>query len=204
MDILQHISRFAPLPPELEAEVRSLLKEQRFRKGESFRGAANFTSYAYYVDSGSARLFYTLGGKEHTVSFTFPGEFVMISRHVLKTYPDTIAIQFLEPTEVTVVPQLQVKDAIKESGEVPATAGLLVLNAALLQYVSFLEERVHVMQSMSADERYRWIIRRYPRIMECANLTQIASYLGLTKETLYRIRSGRYPLRGNEELKIKN
>ncbi|MDE6629544.1 MAG: hypothetical protein K2K36_09275 [Muribaculaceae bacterium] len=192
MNILEHIRRFAPLTPELEDEVRALLKELRFRKGDSFHGAVNFTSCAYYVESGSARLFYTLAGKEHTVSFTFPGEFVMISSHVLNTYPDTVAIQFLEPTVVTVVPHVQVKDVIRESGQVTPMAGLLVFNAALLQYVGFLEERVHVMQSMSAEERYRWVIRRYPRIVECANLTQIASYLGLTKETLYRIRSGRY------------
>ena len=173
--------------------MRALLKEHKFRKGEILHGAVNFTSYGLFIEKGATRLFYTLGGKEHTVAFNFSGEFVMISNNVLKAYPDTIAIQFLEPTVVTLVPHVSVKEMLVKSGRVSATAGLLLLNAALIQYTAFLEERVYVMQTLSAGERLQWIMKRYPRIMECANLTQIASYLGLTKETLYRLRSGRYP-----------
>lgn len=48
------------------------------------------------------------------------------------------------------------------------------------------------MQTLNATQRYRWLINRYPRILESATTTQIASYLGLTKETLYRIRNNKY------------
>ena len=60
------------------------------------------------------------------------------------------------------------------------------------QHVLALEERLDALQTMSAEERYRWALKRYPRITECATLTQIASFLGVTKETLYRIKSGKY------------
>jgi hypothetical protein len=55
-----------------------------------------------------------------------------------------------------------------------------------------LEERITVLQHYSARERYLWALERYPRLTECATVTQIASFLGLTKETLYRIRSDNY------------
>ena len=90
------------------------------------------------------------------------------------------------------MPHLKVKDILDDVGKVSDTAGLLFLSTALMQYVAFLEERVSVMQSLGAEERYQWLLHRYPRITECANATQIASYLGITKETLYRIRGGKY------------
>lgn len=193
--ILEHIKMFATLTPELETEVLTLLGRRSCRKGDTIRGAQNANAFSYFLMSGSARVFYTLGGKEHTVAFYFADEFVLMSRYAVLHYPETVTIEFLESSELTVVPQLKMRNLLVESGAVADTASLLVLNTALVNHVSFLEERVHVMQSLSAAERFQWLISRYPRIMEVANITQIASYLGLTKETLYRIRGGRYPAR---------
>ncbi len=192
MQILDHIRKFADITPAVEESLRAVIREKHFSKGDTIRGAVNLTSYAHYITSGSARLFYTHKSKEHTVSFSFENGFIVISRHVVMNLPDTVSIQFLEPTTVLTMPHLKVKDILDDVGKVSDTAGLLFLSTALMQYVAFLEERVSVMQSLGAEERYQWLLHRYPRITECANATQIASYLGITKETLYRIRGGKY------------
>lgn len=192
MQILDHIRKFAVITPEIEASLRAVICEKHFRKGDTIRGIVNLTSYAYYILSGSARLFYTHKSKEFTVSFSFEHEFIVISRHVVMNMPDTVSIQFLEPTTVLLMPHLKVKEILGGVSRVNDTAGLMFLSTALMLYVSVLEERVSVMQSFGAEERYQWVLRRYPRINECANATQIASYLGITKETLYRIRGGKY------------
>lgn len=49
-----------------------------------------------------------------------------------------------------------------------------------------------MLQNTSARERYQWVVDRYPRLLERSTVTQIASFLGVTKETLYRIRAGKY------------
>ena len=192
MHPIDHIRKFAKLTPELEANLRAVMQERVFPKGFVVHGANNFASYAYFLKKGAARFFYTEGGKEHTIAFSFAGEFVMLSRHVVRAHPDTVAIHFMEPTHVIFVPHLQVKNLLDDSGAVADTEGLLFLNAGLVNYGRFLEERVDVLQSFNAEERYSWAMRRYPRLEECATTTQVASFLGLTKETLYRIKSGRY------------
>lgn len=189
---IELISRFTSLTPELEAGLLAVMREHRFNKGDVILGWKNLGSYAYFLCEGAARLFYTSGGKEHTVSFAFAGEFVLMPRNQLEKHADTIAIEFLKPTNVVFIPHLQVKALLKESGVTPDMQGLIFLSVALFQYCSFLEERVEVMQSLSAAERYRWVLRRYPMLEECATTTQIASFLGVTKETLYRIKNGRY------------
>ncbi len=192
MHPIDHIRKFAKLTPALEANLRKVMTEHVFAKGDVVQGVKDLSSYAYFLTKGAARLFYTAGGKEHTFSFAFAGEFVMLSRHVAIAHPDTVAIHFLEPTHVIFVPHLKVKNLLDDYDAVTDTEGLLILNVALLHYKQFLEERVDVMQSLSADERYRWVMKRYPRLSECATTTQVASFLGLSKETLYRIKGERY------------
>jgi|GluameStandDraft_1065615.scaffolds.fasta_scaffold04442_11 CRP-like cAMP-binding protein len=192
MHPIDHIKSFARMTPEIEASLRSLMKEQSYKKGDIIRGAINLINYSYYIKRGAARVFVTSGGKEHTLSFSFDDEFIIATQQSLKDNPDTIAIQFLEPTETIYFPHHKIKDNLNESTTVETTSSLLFLNAALLRYTSLLEERIYIMQTLNATQRYNWVIKRHPRILETAPATQIASYLGLTKETLYRIRNNRY------------
>ena len=192
MHPIDHIKSFARMTPEIEASLRSLMKEQSYKKGDIIRGAINLINYSYYIKRGAARVFVTSGGKEHTLSFSFDDEFIIATQQSLKDNPDTIAIQFLEPTETIYFPHHKIKDNLNDSTTVETTSSLLFLNAALLRYTSLLEERIYIMQTLNATQRYNWVIKRHPRILETAPATQIASYLGLTKETLYRIRNNRY------------
>ena len=192
MHPIDHIKSFARMTPEIEASLRSLMKEQSYKKGDIIRGAINLINYSYYIKRGAARVFVTSGGKEHTLSFSFDDEFIIATQQSLKDDPDTIAIQFLEPTETIYFPHHKIKDNLNDSTAVETTSSLLFLNAAFLRYTSFLEERIYIMQTLNATQRYNWVIKRHPRILETAPATQIASYLGLTKETLYRIRNNRY------------
>lgn len=192
MHPIDHIKSFARMTPEIEASLRSLMKEQSYKKGDIIRGAINLINYSYYIKRGAARVFVTSGGKEHTLSFSFDDEFIIATQQSLKDDPDTIAIQFLEPTETIYFPHHKIKDNLNDSTAVETTSSLLFLNAALLRYTSFLEERIYIMQTLNATQRYNWVIKRHPRILETAPANQIASYLGLTKETLYRIRNNRY------------
>ena len=178
MNPLDTIKRFITISPEIELELRDIMREHEYKRGDTIRGAVNLSTYAFYIVSGSARLFYTIGGKEHTFSFSFTNEFIMLSRFLILSHPDTVAIQFLEP--------------IKEAGIQPDEAVILFVTTAMSQHVLALEERLDALQTMSAEERYQWALKRYPRITECATLTQIASFLGVTKETLYRIKGGKY------------
>ncbi len=180
------------MTPEIEATLYGLMREQSFKKGDTIRGAVNMTNYSYYIKKGAARVFITTGGKEHTLSFSFDDEFIITTQQSLRDQPDTIAIQFLEPTEIIYIPHHKIKDKLSDSTDIETTSSLLFFNASLIRYAGFLEERIYIMQTMNATQRYQWVLKRHPRILETATATQIASYLGLTKETLYRIRNNKY------------
>lgn len=192
MHPLEHIKSFAKMTPEVEAQLLSMMEQFDYRKGDVIKGAVNLLKFGYYIISGAARVFYTRGGKEFTIAFTFDDEYIVFPRRYLNEHPDTICVQFLENTSVICVPQFKVKDLVECSMNIDYAVGMLFLNSALLRYNETLEERLSVMQTCGARERYEWLTKRYPRILERATVTQIASFLGLTKETLYRIRHNNY------------
>lgn len=190
--IIEHISKFAKLTPEEIRRLENCVLEREFRKGDKITGAVNFLSYAYYIHSGSTRLFYTSKGKETTIDFIFEGGFVLLPKIVLEHYSDTVTLEFLEPTKVMYVPVFEVKDVVNSGDSTRSNAAVYFLLASLIHYTHHLEERLHLLVHLNSYEKLEWVKQRYPRLFECATITQIASFIGVTKETLYRIRSGKY------------
>jgi CRP-like cAMP-binding protein len=56
------------------------------------------------------------------------------------------------------------------------------------QYYMLSEQRNFALKKQSAKQRYDLLLKQYPQILQKASLGHIASYLGITQETLSRIR----------------
>lgn len=188
MHPVDHIKSLARLTPESEEKLLSMMRGHTFRKGDVLQGVGGLLSFTFFITSGCARVFFTANGKEHTISFNFDDQFIFISRELLLSHAESIAVEFLEPTTVVIIPHLKVKDFLTAEKAVTDVEGLLFMNTALLEHCTFIEERLRILQSCNAAERFRWVTTRYPRILQTATLTQIASYIGVTKETVYRLK----------------
>lgn len=189
---IDHIREYLSITPEVEVSLRSIMREHKFKRGDTISGIGNIRTYAFFIKKGSARVYFLRDGKEHTYSFAFDDEFVSVARQLLQE-PDSITtIEFLEPTEIVFIPLLDTHTIMEDYGREHASDGATFLITALIEHIKYLDERIILFQTASAVERYRWLLQRYPKILERATITQIASFLGVTKETLYRIRAGRY------------
>lgn len=190
---VDHIRQYLDITPEMENSLRSIMTERHFRRGEKFEGIHALRNLAFYIRKGSTRTFYHHLGREHTYSFSFDDEFVTMPFSLLIHDPNAIVtVEFLENTELIFMPIDDTRKLIQSYGnEHMAVVASYVISTLFEQYQT-IEERMLVLQSLSASERYSWLINRYPKILERATIMQIASYLGVTKETLYRIRSGKY------------
>lgn len=177
---------------EIKEAIDEITTELTFRRGQTITAIANMRNNLYYLISGAARVFYLHGGKEHTYSFAFNNEFISLSHPLLNDSNLTVTIEFLENTTLMSIPLDGVERLLKDMNR--DSAGKIMYNilSNVQSHMIHLEERILMLQTYSAPERYQWIINRYPLILERANISQIASYLGITKETLYRIRSGKY------------
>lgn len=186
-NLLEAVKRVFRLSEEDERYLKSSLKWVRFKKGHVIDGQNEILQSMIYVSRGAARTYYIEDGREHTYSFTFASRFIVIPRHIMLSYRHSIFVQFIDETEAGYIP-VQAIDSLTShsSGEI-----YKFMNAALISHLAKLEEEAFMLR-MDAPSRYEWAIRTYPNLLEFASITQLASFLNLTKETLYRIRSGKY------------
>lgn len=172
--------------PEEEQKLRNSLVWCTYKKGYVIDRQNEIMQRHIYVVSGAARSYYINDGKEYNYSFYFDGQFIIPPRSLSKN-DTTIFVQFLTKTDVCYMPAPH-----KNKYPILSTAKFQQLvNIGLVHLIKELEENV-LMLRMDAKDRYNWVIRHYPRILDVVSITQLASYLNITKETLYRIRSGKY------------
>lgn len=189
---IEFVKKLFSVTPETERELLSLMCERRYRRGERIDGRAEMRNHLFFIVEGMARVYYYKNGHDQTTSFALDNEFIMLNQSLLN-YPDVVmGIEFLETTRVIYMPHHSLSSTIdKETGRDASKAHPFLL-AGLITHIRGMEERMLVLQNNSARQRYKWMAMRYPRVLERASIPQIASYLGLTKETLYRIRSDKY------------
>lgn len=179
------------LTPQMIERLNSSMKEEHVPKGTTIDGRKIIQENSYYISHGAARAYYIRDGKEHTMSFAFDDEYLM-TRIVLNSKDIPLSIKFIEDSDIISIPVHLFRDELRQTAEANTVEALMFLSTTLLYYNNYLEERIYTLQCMNARERYTWAINRYPRLLECATITQVASFLGVTKETLYRIKSGKY------------
>ena len=189
---IEHIKKYIPIPPEIEHRLKSLMQQHTFKRRDTINTISVLRSNTFFIVEGAARVFFVQGGKDHTTSFAFADQFVTLSHHLLNNPYSNVTIEFLAPTTVIFIPRPsanQPRPMLDPETEAEVRTFIIT---ALIDNCRQLEERVEIMQSTSATERYNWLISRYPQVLEYATITQIASFLGVAKETLYRIRAGHY------------
>lgn len=189
---IDKVKEVIKLTPELEEAFERLIVTRKYRRGETITAVGDMQSYLFYIVHGSARVFFLRSGKEHTYSLAFDDEYIPLSFPLVMDSDYVTTIEFLEPTTIALIPISKSREFFRQIDLTTMSLFIDNIFKQMLRGTVALQERILMLQTCSAPERYRWLIKRYPKILERANLTQIASYLGITKETLYRIRSGKY------------
>jgi CRP-like cAMP-binding protein len=123
-------------------------------------------------------------GKEHVVQFAIEEWWISDLYSFFTNEPSTFNIDALEDSELLLLEQNSYERLLQE---IPAFERLfrkLFENRLIAN-----ERRINATLSDSAEERYLSFLKNYPSIAQRVPLTQIASYLGITPESLSRIRA---------------
>ena len=151
-------------------------------KGQLLIKQGHRHSYSYFILEGLARVFYLKEGSEINFWFGLENE-PLGSMDILKGNPSKVNIELLEPCTLI---QLNTTLIQKELQDNLITVTLI--KTIMEEYAIFLEERLFGLQGLSAIERYKYLLQTEPSIFQRVSLTYIASYLGMSRETLSRLR----------------
>lgn len=140
--------------------------------------------HLYFLAQGALRGYYTLEEKEITHWFGFENDFVTSFHSFITQQPAVENIQLLEGSILWSISKEKLNILLNRFSEIERLVRIVYEN-----YYIRLEERFINSQFKSAAERYQNLLEQMPHMIERVPLGYIASYLGISQETLSRIRS---------------
>jgi len=175
---------FVELTKILNDEFQQVIKTTTLKRNVFLLKEGDYCKNFYFIKTGILRNFYIKDGNEVITNFTFPSDLTTILRSIILTEPSREYIQAITDCEVYTIPISEYQKIIKKYPKIEK------IDAEITQlYAILLEERLFSLQFHTAAERYSLLLEREPLIVKYVPLTFIASYLGITLETLSRIRA---------------
>jgi CRP-like cAMP-binding protein len=183
-----HLIKINQYIKELDAatlhELQNISITRHYKKGELLLKQGDVCSKSYLLLTGAARKYYLNGEKEITTELYFENDLAVSFESYTLQQPGNEYIEALTDISVSVTHyQAFQKAKIKY----PKLLGLDLMLAEY--YAMWVEKRLFQFHTMSATERYLDILHKSPHIIQALPLTIIASYLGISLETLSRIRA---------------
>lgn len=169
---------------DIIAELVSHCQIKRFKKGDFLLRQGEKCTHSFFVEKGLLRQ-YSIDdkGKEHIIQFAPERWFMTDRESVFFDQPSVYFIQALENTDAVEIND----DFLLELSKHNPT--FLEFNTRLLHnHIRHLQKRISQLLGASAEERYLDFVKIYPDILLRVPQTQVASYLGITPESLSRVR----------------
>ena len=183
-DFLKYIHQFIRPEDEELHFIESLFRERNFSKNQNIVDAGKVCSSLFFVKKGSLRSYYQTEEKEVTYWFSTEGMFATSFYSFISRKVGFETIQCLEDSVLIEIPYGKLQEAFLQSHKLET----LWRKVSELYYVQ-LEERTYNFQRYDAKERYDILLSKYPEWIFRFSLGHIASYLGISQETLSRIRA---------------
>jgi CRP-like cAMP-binding protein len=185
VDLLHaHIERRIHLSSKEYTFLSQFFTPRRIRKHQFFLQEGDICKRMAFVQNGCLRE-YTVDhkGEEHIIQFAIEDWWISDLTSYLSGLPSTQNIDAVQDTDVLIL-ERQARDKLLDA--VPAMERFFRL---LLEsnYVA-TRRRINYSLTASADERYLAFIMTYPQLVEQIPQQYIASYLGITPQSLSRIR----------------
>lgn len=184
MSLLSYISTLIPISKELEKEIIAASKEISVPKNTLLVKEGERCRNLFFIKKGLLRGYYYDQGKEITHWFAKEQEFGTSFYSFITNEPSPETIETLEDCELVQISHADLQNLYSNFKETERIGRIITET-----YYIDLEERFLNIQFKSAKERYENLLSKNPSLIQRAPLGQIATYLGITQETLSRARA---------------
>lgn len=171
---------------KLFGSIQQIGSARNVKAGEVIISPEVTAPFFFYVKSGIFKTIKMLGAQAHILGFTFKGDLDGDPATLLENPIQSFSIIALTDSEIICC---NWKDLKENLGEV---SYLRVLNHFLIRYVNTLQNRLIESIAVTAEQRYKDLISQHPKQIMSIPQADLASYLGITPQSLSRIRSTKF------------
>lgn len=172
-----------PMPDEDCDIFRDAFTVKTFRKNEIWTAPEFICKELGFLSKGLFRIYYLMDGKEINVHFFFEDEFVTDYQSFLSQQPSLCYISALENSELIIFSHDKLQQAYSESHNWERF-GRIISEACYLDAMRRSESFLF----QNGEQRYLDLMKTNPQIFNRIPLYHIASYMGLERESLSRLR----------------
>lgn len=186
-ELRRSFERFAPLPDTVWADLRRSWQLRPVHRGDVLTRAGEVErTFALVVEGAQRAYFLTPDGREVTVAFTYPYHYTGVPDSFFLQTPSAYTLEALTDGRVLAADHATLSALMDRHRELDRWAWRLLATAGAGR-----AKREREMLTRSAEERYGRLLREAPHLFQLVAQKHVASYLGMTPETLSRIRADR-------------
>ncbi len=182
--LLEYVDSIVPMSEEEMLQIKPLLYSRIVKKGDIIVSGTETCDFIAYINKGYFRIFIDHDGKESTIHLAGPEEWISAFYGFIKRTPNRENIQAITDGEIFFIKYEDLQFLFNKSHSIERFGRLLLEKLFVNK-----ERRVISMITDSAEIRYNNLIKEKPNYILNIPLNYIASFIGVTPETLSRIRA---------------
>lgn len=182
---LRKFNEKVSLTAEEEAFLKQFLTTKKLRKRQYFLQEGDVCRSVCFVEKGALRA-YVLNKteNENIAAFAFEGWTMGDLYSFIKEEPATLNIDAIEDSELVLISKEAHETLLQQMPKYETYFRILITDAYLA-----LQKRTTNMISLSLEDRYKSLMQMYPNLLQRVPQHMIASFMGLSPETLSRLKS---------------
>ncbi len=181
--LIANIRKKVPITEEEFEQVKPFFIPKKIRKRQFILNAGDVSQHTMYVENGLLREFSVDDdGHEHVVQFAPEDWWITDMGSFLSGDPAVYNIEALEDSELLLLTKKAMDEMLDLQPKMERYFRLLMQNSLVV-----MQRRIVGALSLSAEEKYKRMIKLDPNILQRATQQHIASFLGITPETLSRV-----------------
>ena len=185
--LVKHFDGRIEFSAEQEALIDSCFKPMTAKRNEILVQKGNIVRHIYFVIRGCLRIFLTgEDGNEWTRFLIFEGRMGTAFPSFVLREPSVASLQSLEPSELLA---LSYEDRQMLMREIPALERFYRIGLEL-EYIASIQ-RIESLITLDAKSRYNHLLETNPDLIQRLPARIIADYLGISQETLSRLKGKR-------------
>jgi len=185
-NLLKYIRSLTSFSDESWEALQPALTKRTFKKNELLLKEGQICNSLFYIDSGFCKNYYEMDAVVKNTGFYFENEIATNIKSFGSGQKSEFNIMACEPLTVIIFDKVKLFQASQQFNEIETLGRNCIRLFATKQ-----EEFSNLFKLYSAQERLEYLETRHPEILQRVSLSQLASFLGVARETLSRIRKRR-------------
>jgi CRP/FNR family transcriptional regulator, anaerobic regulatory protein len=183
--IINNIAKYITLTPEEQALFFSKTETHFFKSKTLLLNAGEISNCTYFVNSGILRSFNINDNIiEHVLHFACQGWWIGDMYSYISEKPGNLFIDVLEDAEVVIITKENHQQLYHEIPKLERFFRILAENSLVSH-----QERLIDNLSLSAEERFEKMCKKYPSLIQKVAQKHLASYIGVTPEFFSKMKS---------------